>query len=112
MSWTQEEMNEVYSKVHKLALTDGEFREELMKDSKAAVEKLTGRELPDGFQIKVIENDPAYQATFVLPDFVGDEMDEADLDEVAGGVAFIVGISACALAFNVSGNICAAAVGK
>lgn len=112
MSWTQEEMNEIYDRVRKLVLTDEEFREELVKDSKKAIEKLAGKELPDGFKVKVIENDPAYQATFVLPDFVGDEMDDAALDEVAGGLALVIGISACAAAVTVSGNICAAAVGK
>lgn len=110
MSWNQEEMNEVYLKVQKMATTDEEFRNELLKDSKAAIEKVSGKEMPDGFQVNVIENDPAYAATFVLPDFVGDEIEEGELDQVAGGISVLLIVSACAGAIGTdtcAGDACA-----
>lgn len=99
MVWTQEKINEVYMKVQRMAITDEEYREELLKDPNAAIAKLTGEELPENFKVKVIENDPQYAATFVLPPMVSDELSDEELDKVAGG-AYLVDnaclIAACA----------------
>jgi hypothetical protein len=101
MAWTQEKVNEIYFKIQKLAATDEEFRAELLKDSNAAIAKIAGEELPEGMKFNVIENDPAYNATFVLPDMVGEELEDEELDSVAGGiVSFVVIVSACAAAIN------------
>ncbi|MDR0691008.1 MAG: NHLP leader peptide family RiPP precursor [Streptococcaceae bacterium] len=85
MSWTQEEMNEVYAKVMQKATTDEEFRQELLENPKLAIEKLTGEAFPDDYKIKVLENDPNYTATFVLPDIRSANLDIDDLENVAGG---------------------------
>ena len=85
MAWTQEKINEVYGMIQKKAVTDEEFREELLANTREAIEKIAGEALPEGFQVKVIENDPAYAATFVLPPMASSELDENDLEEVAGG---------------------------
>lgn len=99
MAWTQDKINEVYAKVQQAAVTDEEFREELLKDSSAAIAKIAGEELPEDFKVKVIENDPQYAATFVLPPMVSEELDDEDLDKVAGGacvIDFACGAKACA----------------
>jgi hypothetical protein len=88
MSWTQEEMNEVYAKVMQKATADEEFRKELLENPKVAIEKLTGETLPDDYKIKVLENDPNYTATFVLPDVREDDLNIDDLENVAGGAGF------------------------
>ncbi|MDR0691006.1 MAG: NHLP leader peptide family RiPP precursor [Streptococcaceae bacterium] len=94
MSWTQEEINEMYAKVMQKATTDEEFRQELLDDPKSAIEKLTGETLPDDYKIKVLENDPNYTATFVLPDLKPD-LDADDLESVAGGVCYADGANVC-----------------
>ena len=99
MAWTQEQINEIYLKVQQLATTDEEFRAELLKDSSAAIEKVAGQPLPDDFKVKVIENDPQYAATFVLPPMLSEELDDGELDQVAGGLCLIdgfCGAKACA----------------
>ena len=73
MEWTQQELEELYQQTVKKASVDAAFREKLKQDSKAAMEELAGRELPDGFRLKFIEKDPSYSNTFVLPDFKGAE---------------------------------------
>ncbi len=40
------------------------FRKELLADSTRAIEALAGEKLPEDFKLKVIENDPAYTATW------------------------------------------------
>ena len=113
MAWTQEKINEVYMKVQQTAATDEEFREELLKDSSAAIAKIAGEELPENFKIKVIENDPQYAATFVLPPMVSDELSDDELDSVAGGFCLIdgaCGAKACAAEGGI--NACAGKAGK
>ena len=86
MEWSQNEMNELYTKVMKMSATNEEFRKEVLADPIAAMEKLSGKKIPEDIAIKVIEQDPAYESTIVLPKFVGDAMELEDLDEVAGGI--------------------------
>jgi len=86
MAWTQKEIDDVFVKVRGKAATDADFRKKLLADPNGAIAAFTGKDVPAGFRIKVIENDPAYMATFVVPDLVSDEISEDDLDKVAGGV--------------------------
>ncbi len=97
--WTQEKMNEIYSKVQRLSVTDEEFRQELLENPGAAIEKVAGEPIPENFRVKVIENEPQYAATFVLPPMVSDELDEKELAQVAGGACLLdgCGADACAL---------------
>ena len=104
MSWTQEKINEVYQEVQRTAMMDEEFRKEILEDASKAIEKIAGEPLPEGYKIKVVENDPAYAATFVLPPMVSDELDDEDLDAVAGG--------ACGVDGSCAANACAGKVEK
>ena len=111
MKWTQEKMNEIYLTIQKGAVTDEEDRKELLENPNAVIEKEVGAPLPEGMKFQVIENDPAYNATFVLPELLSEELEEDDLDDVAGGVSVVLIVSACALAVGVGGcpaNACAA----
>ena len=85
MAWTQDEINDIYLRASNLAAKDRTFREELIRDPKAAIEKLTGEVLPDHFSIKIIESDPAYSATFVLPIMLSGDLSDDELDSIAGG---------------------------
>jgi hypothetical protein len=85
------------------ATTDEEFRQKLLENPKAAIEKLTGETLPDDYKIKVLENDPNYTATFVLPDLKSD-LDLDDLENVAGGFGDCYGEDANACGNQVQGD--------
>lgn len=110
MKWTQDKLNELYFMIQKRAATDEEYRNELLADPNAVIEKEMGVPLPEGMKFKVVENDPAYNATFVLPELLSEEIEDDDLESVAGGVSFVVLISACAAALSAgpcAGNACA-----
>jgi len=85
MTWTRERVNEVYAQVHSQAQIDKEFRDDLLRNPREAVEKLIDESLPEGYSINVIENDPAYSATLALPSFLGGSLSDEELAEVAGG---------------------------
>ena len=88
MEWTQEKLEALYVEVQKKAMTDEAFRKELLADSTKAIEAFAGEKLPEGFKLKVIENDPAYTATMVLPDLLGRELTDEESDVVSGGISF------------------------
>jgi|GEM_PF-2564886 len=55
------------------------------------------------------------QAEEILKLSKGGELSDDELEAVAGGVSFFIGISACAVAWSVSacaGDVCAAAIGS
>ena len=102
MEWTREEMEALYVKMQKKAMTDQAFRKEILEDANRALEKLAGKELPKGVKVKVIEQDPAYTATFVLPDLAPEEMDVEELEKAAGGMGMgcLTDTPGCDLHFN------------
>ena len=97
MSWTQQEMDKVYQEMVNKAMADEGFRKELLADPNAAISKATGKEIPADYKIRIIEQDPAYQATFILPAASGEELSEDELTKMAGGgcILFGCGIDAC-----------------
>ena len=88
----EEKVQEIYSKAMRAAVTDEEFRAELLKDPKAAIERLTGESLPENFKLKVMEEDSEYDMTILLPPMLDDELSENELDQVAGGAGVMMGI--------------------
>ena len=94
MEWSSEKISEIYYKVQRMAVTDEEFRAELLTDPDAAIAKAAGERLPEDVKVKVIENDPHYAATFVLPPMAADELNDEDLDRVAGGACLVRGCGA------------------
>lgn len=88
MNWTEERINEIYSKVMCAAMTDEEYRAALLEDPKGAVKLLTGAELPEKFKLKVLEEYAEYDMTILLPPLLDDELSEEDMDQVAGGKIF------------------------
>ena len=85
MSWTQKELEELYQKLNKALAEDPAFREKARRDPRAAAEELAGRPLEEGFRLNYIEQDAGFGDTYVLPDFVGEELDPRELDAIAGG---------------------------
>lgn len=107
MKWTQEELEKLYQEANAKAMTDKAFREALISDTKGTLEKLAGRVLPDDFNLKPIESDKGYAATYVVPDFAQGELDEGELrdeelEEVAAGLSFIGIVEICAVAVSTS----------
>lgn len=82
---------EFETKIIAKALEDSEFRGQLLKNPKAVIEKETGKSLPEGLSISIVEEEPN-TVKLVLPkqpktaDMTGELNDEA-LEQVAGGLA-------------------------
>ena len=83
--WTQEELEELYKKVNKKAAEDPEFLEKLKKDVRGTMEEFSGRKLPEGLELEVIEAGSAAANAYMMPDFSGDEVDLNELKNIPGG---------------------------
>ena len=81
MSWTQKQLDEFFRKLNQRASTDPEFRKKFSENSKAAMEEVAGRELPDEFSLKLIEHNGNYSVAFVAPDFPQGEVELRELTE-------------------------------
>ena len=81
------------------ALENSEFREELVENPKATLEKEYGKSMPEGLTIHVVEED-SNSITLVLPEVpdsaeVEGELSDEALEGVAGGiqlVSFLTGV--------------------
>ena len=65
------------------------FRQDLLSDPKEVIEKETGKKIPEGIEIKVIEEEPN-SVTIVLPRKPSkyettEELSDGELEKVAGG---------------------------
>ena len=77
----------VTSRVIERATRDPQFRQELLRDPTKTVELELGVRIPDGTEIRVVEETPS-RLYLVLPPrsmATGQELSDQDLEQVAGG---------------------------
>ena len=86
-NWTNEEAKNALDTIRKKALTDEVFFELCIKNPKKAVKEVAGKDVPDNFKIKFIEN-KADEMIVVLPTPVkkNTELSDNELESVAGGL--------------------------
>lgn len=86
MSAHGKKTDDLLKEVMERAATDREFRARLLADPVAAIRVAFGVILPHNYRIKFMERPRDLDALIVLPDVGGrGELDEDDLDLVAGG---------------------------
>ena len=83
---TSQEAERAIEQIVKRAQIDPEFRQLCIDKPNAAATEATGKELPDGFTLRFVDNHNA-DLTVVLPDLsdAGAELSDAELEQVAGG---------------------------
>jgi len=83
--WTEQDMVDALSALNKKSVVDSEFRQLALSDPKAAVKQVCDKDVPGNINIRIVENEPGVDRTFVLPKFRGGELSDEELDKVAGG---------------------------
>ncbi|MCK9224622.1 MAG: NHLP leader peptide family RiPP precursor [Candidatus Muirbacterium halophilum] len=86
MNWTEQEVKATIEKIQAKASTDKKFREKVLSNPEQAIKEISGKDIPEDFKIKIVENAKGIDQTYVLPDFIGEELTDEDLDNVAGGM--------------------------
>jgi hypothetical protein len=86
MSHSNKKTDDLLREVLERAATDREFRVRLLAEPVTAIRNAFGVILPHNYRIKFMERPAELDALIVLPDVGGrGELDEEDLDLVAGG---------------------------
>jgi hypothetical protein len=87
----QEQMNKQGEFIRKL-WKDENLKKEFIKNPKAVMEKEFGVKIPDDYQIEVVEDtkDKHYFVIPLNPASFGTELDDAQLEQVAGGTFVLV----------------------
>ncbi len=83
---TTQEAEQAIAQIVKRAQTDSKFRQLCLNDPNAAAHEATGKDLPDGFTLRFVENQGA-DLTVVLLDIIdaNAELSDVELEQVAGG---------------------------
>ena len=89
MSKTSEARDRAISKLVERAQKDEQFRKQLLDDPKKAVESETGKPVPSGVQIHVMEQSNSH-VYVVLPERSQGELTDEDLEAASGGVSDVV----------------------
>lgn len=90
LSQAMSQRAELEQKLIERAWEDETFKQELINNPKAVINRETGQQLPENIEVEVLQ-ETANKAYFVLPENpaqVGTEreLSEADLETVAGGI--------------------------
>ena len=91
---TTQEAEQAIAQIVKRAQTDSEFRQLCLNEPNAAAIKATGKNIPEDFTLRFVENQGA-DLTVVLPEIIDPnaELSDAELEQVAGGGSKGTGIS-------------------
>ncbi len=84
MNWSEEKINQTITDIITKASEDESFRKLCLDHPNEAIKQISGFEVPEGFKINIIENDPVFDHTIILPPESSSLKDE-ELDQISGG---------------------------
>ncbi len=84
MSWTEEKINQTMIDIKKKATEDEAFRKLCLDNPNEAINQVSGFDVPEGFKINIIENEPSVDHTIILPP-ESSALKAEELDQIAGG---------------------------
>jgi hypothetical protein len=85
--WTTPEVQETIRKILSRTVVDPDFRALALKDTGAAFARFDPRPLPPSYKLTFVDNSGPEQVLVLPPAVQGvQELDEAELEMVAGGV--------------------------
>ena len=98
--------DELQSRLIERATRDQGFREELMRDPRGVIGREMGIDVPEGVEIKVVEESPttSYLVLPPAPASPGQELSDRELEAVAGGWS-IAGETDCGSCYNSCGVV-------
>jgi len=84
--WTEAELEAVFNNAVRRSMVDLEYRKQLLANPTSALAKIDNRPLPANLKIVFAEADEKIVSASLPKPIVSDQLDEAQLEMVAGGV--------------------------
>ncbi len=84
MNWTEERINQTMTDIKKRSSEYEAFRKLCIDNPNEAIRKVSDMEVPEGFKIKIIENEHGVDHAIILPP-ESCTLKEEELDQIAGG---------------------------
>lgn len=78
--------NPLWRKAIARAFAEQNFKTQLINNPKQALTELTGESLPENWKIFVHENSPTLRHLVIFVDSASEELNEAELEAIAGGI--------------------------
>ena len=97
---------ELQDKIQEWANGNVAYRDALLKTPKKVFEQHIGKELPAEFEVEVVQDSPTkmYIALGAFPSAQGEELDDDDLENVAGGFFGGIGNAIGGIVGDIFGN--------
>ena len=83
--WSQKDVDDAVNALMEKVTIDEDFRAKALSNPNEAIKELTGKDLPDGYRVKLLEPEPGFDNTFILPPLQNRDLTDDELDAVAGG---------------------------
>ena len=83
--WSQKDVDDAVKSLMEKVTIDEDFRAKAFSNPNEAIKELTGKDLPDGYRVKLLEPEPGFDNTFILPPLQNRDLTDDELDAVAGG---------------------------
>jgi Trm5-related predicted tRNA methylase len=84
-NWTQQEIEKTINEVKTKASLDENFRSLCLSNINEAVKLVAGKEIPSEFKIEVLESNPEFDQTIILPPLASTELSDEELNRLSGG---------------------------
>mgnify|MGYP001584005813 CR=1 FL=1 len=84
-TWSRQDVERAIAEIAKRSSGDAEFRKRTLENPGAVIAEVSGKALPPGYAIEIIESRPGIDWTYVLPPPRDGELSDEELDKAAGG---------------------------
>ena len=84
--WTEAELETLFNNAVRKSMMDLEYRKQLIADPTTALAKIDSRPLPSHLRVVFADADEKIVSASLPKPIVSDQLDEAQLEMVAGGV--------------------------
>ncbi len=78
--------NPVFEKIVRQAWSDDNFKTRLLEQPKTVLQEFTGEEIPETITVRIYEDTPNLKHLVISNNLASEELNEAELEAVAGGI--------------------------